>query len=54
VDNYPKGARDSRFLGWAIAYGLTGDGREVVVTPRFYNTIMTIGPVGADWFEDSW
>jgi hypothetical protein len=43
-----------RFLGFAIAYGEVGDGREVVVQRRMYNTIMTIGPVGASWFSDSW
>lgn len=47
-------AIDRRFGGWALAYGLTGDGREVVVQRRFFNTIITIGPSGAEWFEDQW
>jgi hypothetical protein len=45
---------DARFGGFAVAYGLTGNGREVVVMRRMFNTLLTIGPVGADWYTDGW
>ena len=32
----------------------TGDGREVSVTPRIYNTIVTIGPIGAPIYDEHW
>jgi hypothetical protein len=46
--------KDKRFCGYAVVAGLTADGREVVVTPRMFNTIVTIGPAGAQWIEDQW
>lgn len=45
---------DPRLGGYAITTGLTGDGREVVVSRRMFNTIITIGPAGSDWFDDQW
>lgn len=39
---------------WAVQYGTTGDGREVTVFPRMFNTIITIGPVGQPFFDDEW
>lgn len=37
-----------------IAYGLTGDRREVVILWRWFNTLLTIGPVGSDGYDDGW
>jgi hypothetical protein len=46
--------KDERFCGQALVAGLTADGREVVVTPRMFNTIITIGPRGSLWLQDQW
>jgi hypothetical protein len=50
----PDLEKDERFCGQALVAGLTADGREVVVTPRMFNSIVTIGPAGAPWIEDQW
>jgi len=38
----------------AIAGRILPDGRELVVIPRIYNTILTIGPAGRGWYDDCW
>lgn len=37
-----------------IAYGLTDDGREIVILLRWFNTLLTIGPVGDCGYADGW
>lgn len=37
-----------------IAYGVTSDGREVCVVQRIFNVIITLGPIGAMWFDSQW
>lgn len=52
--NRPEFLNDRRFLRQAVAVGLVGDGREVVVYPRLYNSIVAIGRVGNSWIDDFW
>lgn len=54
MTNLPEHLSDPRFAGFAVAYGLTTAGDEVVVMRRMYNTVMTIGPAGEPWFRDQW
>jgi hypothetical protein len=50
----PSKLPDPRLGEYAVAVGLTDDGREVVVQWRPYNTTISIGPAGKDWFDDFW
>lgn len=36
------------------AQRLLPDGRELCVVRRIYNSILTIGPDGEGWFDDSY
>lgn len=50
----PELCTDPRFGCFAVVAGYADDRREVVVIRRLYNTIVTIGPPGAEWIDNFW
>lgn len=40
-------------LGQILRFDL-GDGREIGITPRMFNTQIYIGPLDAEWRDDAW
>ncbi len=54
---FPTGADfgpDGRLGQFVAAYGITGDGRELVVQRRMFNATITIGPRGSHEYDDHW
>jgi len=46
---------DENDLEYAIIYRRdVGDGREIYVQQRWYNTILVIGPKGGPFYDTHW